>query len=179
MAILIRRLLLWALVSTLCFASPAGAAQEYAVKAAFLLNFARLVEWPSDALPPKSKPWMLCVLGDAPFGQKLEETFRGKRVQQRKTSIVRIDSVDAVDGCHMVFVTRQTDARHQVLERTRSRSVLVVGESEGYADEGAVINLFEESGKIRFEINLAAARSARLQVSSRLSRLARIVGEGR
>ena len=157
-------------------AAPAGAAREYTVKAAFLLNFARLVEWPGDALPAEPNPWVLCVYGQDPFGGALEDTFRGKQVQERAVSIARPDSADGLDACHMVFVPAQRSGDGaSVLARTARRSVLVVGESEGFAADGAAINLFEESGKVRFEINLDAARSARLKVSSRLLRLARLV----
>ncbi len=154
-------------------AAASAAPSEYEVKAAFLLNFARLVEWPAASLAPGS-PLALCVLGSSPFGGALDRVFSGKQVQGREVEI-RSTEVSAAD-CHMVFVPgRAGDRGRQLLEATRGRSVLVVGESEGYAADGAAINLYESGGKIRFEVNRQAARAARLKVSAKLLGLARIV----
>lgn len=148
------------------------------MKAAFLLNFARLVEWPAEALPPEGQPLHLCTYGGDPFGDLLEQTFLGKKVQDRDVEIRDVETGEPLDACHMIFVaTEDAEQRALVLDSTHSRSVLVVGQSDGYAAAGAAINLYEESGRIRFEVNRGAVKGAGLKASSRLLGLARIVGQ--
>lgn len=147
--------------------SPGYAAEpikEYDVKAVFLYNFAKFVEWP-DAVVGQVR---LCLLGVSPFG-KAFDALRGQPVKDRRFDVTAIDSPSAVSGCNMVFVPYSQEKNlDKVLSRARGNGVLVISDSEGFAQRGAMINLYVEDEKVRFEINLHAIESSGLKVSSKL-----------
>ena len=156
---------------------PAAAARlEYEVKAAFLYNFAKFVEWPVGAFPDADAPLELCVLGDDPFGEVLDRTVRTRTVRGRSINVQHGVEGDAVAGCHMLFVGQAGEqGLAHIVHRGGDASVLTVGESEAFVDEGGMIRLFVEGGKVRFEVNAGAAERAQLKLSSQLLKLARSV----
>jgi hypothetical protein len=160
-----------------CLATgQAQTADEYHVKAAFLYNFAKFVEWPDSAFKNSSEPLVICILGRSPFGPLLEQAIQGKQIGGRNL-VVRetADPREAAD-CHLLFIAASEKKRlPAVLEILKATSVLTVGESSNFAGAGGVINFRLDSGKVGLEINLCAAQRARLQISSKLLSLARIV----
>jgi hypothetical protein len=152
---------------------PAAAARaqeaslEYRVKAAYLFNFTKFVDWPANA-PPADAPLTICVAGTSPFGHTLEETVRGELVSGRAltTRVVR-----EPDGCHVLFIPKRVAAA-PLLRQAGTRPILTVGESEEFLRDGGVINFVMQDGKVRFEISQDAAARAQLRISSRLLRLA-------
>lgn len=159
---------LW-LAATLAFAQQGdGAADEYRLKAAFLFNFATFTSWPDSAAEALS----LCVYGDDPFGAHLD-AVAGRKVGQRSLRVMRASSVDALDGCEIVFVSRPMIGNlGRVLDRIGGRPVLVVADSPGADDHGAMLNMDNHGGRIGFSANLAAARRQGLALSARLLNLA-------
>jgi hypothetical protein len=156
-----------------------SAAGEYEVKAAFLLNFARLVKWPADAFSDARSPLTVGLLSSAPSSEQLRKFLEGKSVGSRKVNTRWIESGEEVGEFHMVFVSASSGARAgEVADATRGGPVLLVGESDGFANDGDAINFFTDGNKIRFEINPKAAEAAGLRVSSRLLRVAKIVSDG-
>lgn len=152
---------------------------EYEVKAAFLLNFARLVEWPASAFPDPGAPLVLAVLGDDHVTTTIERAVAGKTVGTRPLQVVRVSASQGVEESHIAFVSSgDRDRQRDVIEAARGRSLLTVGESAHFARDGGIINFFAEGNKIRFEINRSAADRAGLRISSRLLGLARLVPEG-
>jgi hypothetical protein len=152
------------------------ASLEYQVKAAFILNFARFVEWPAGATKDPNAPLEILVLGSAPIEEALLRTVRGQTVMGRPLSVRAIDGADQVPECHVLFISRSEERRlDAILKQVRSRCVLTVGEVEGFAEAGGVINFTTEENKVRFEINPDAAEGAGLKISSKLLSLARIV----
>jgi len=150
------------------------AVSEYQVKAAFLLNFGKFVEWPAQVLPAGELD--ICVLGDDPFGSDLDDTLAGRTVGNRSVQARRIGDPAAARGCAIVFVSRAGAERVKaVLDSLRGAPVLLVGEQDRFANQGGMINFVEVDQKIRFEINEAAARQAGLKISSQLLKLATIV----
>lgn len=148
--------------------APAG---EYQVKAAFLYNFARFVEWPAQAHRPGELT--LCIVGADPFGADINQVM-GKVVGNDRWSVRRVTS-DMVTGCQLVFIGgAESSTLNKVLAGVRGRPVLTVTDSNGFAERGAVLNFYTEQNKIRFEINIDAARRSGLTISSQLLRLARI-----
>lgn len=148
-------------------------AKEYDVKAAFLFRFAQFVQWP-DIQGRKS----ICVgvLEPDPFGAALDEVVDGESIQGRKVVVRRSAEVEGLRGCEIVFIGRT--ARNRTAEHLASIEegpVLTVGEAEGFAHMGGVINFFVEGQKLRFEINPAEARRRGLKLSSQLLTLGRIV----
>jgi len=150
---------------------------EYLVKAAFLYNFAKFVEWPNEAFPDARSPISLCILGDDPFGAALE-TIRGKAVRGRKLVIKKYTQIENIQTCHILFISSsERDRLNQVLDLLKTSNVLTVGDIEKFANKGGVVNLIKIGNKIKFEINVAKAREAGLKISSKLLKLAKIVGD--
>jgi hypothetical protein len=162
------------------FCPPASAQElatpEYKVKAAFLYNFATLTEWPSNTFTNTTEPFVIGVLGRDPFGSSLDTIFRGKTLEGRPISIVRFSGVREVHGCHLLFIPASEEARlPSILSHLSSQPVLTVGDSAHFAWRGGIIGLVNHGEEIHFEINLEAAKKARLKLSSKLLRLAETV----
>ncbi|HXG86920.1 MAG TPA: YfiR family protein [Vicinamibacterales bacterium] len=152
------------------------APSEYDVKAAFLLNFARYVQWPAS---PPGQPFRLCVLGTNPFGRRLESVIGGEQWRGGRIELISAPTVRDARDCHLLYVPASvTDHFVAAAADLARRPVLTVGETRAFLGRGGIIQLFVEDGKVRFSINRQAADNAHLQVSSRLLRLARIVIQG-
>jgi hypothetical protein len=175
----LRRLSLVVCALLVCLAPPAVTAAptpEYLIKAAYLYNFALFVEWPADAFATIEGPIVIGVLGNDPFDQALDRTIQDKRINNRRLIIRRLQWSQDLRQCHILFVSSSEVARTGELRaRLEGSPVLVVGETEDFAHRAGSINFFIESNKVRFEVNVDAARRARLNVSAKLLKLARIV----
>jgi hypothetical protein len=171
------------LILVLILGFPAAAAlwaqvEEYRVKAFFLYNFTRYVEWPPEAFKSANDPIVICILGESPFGDAMEEAIRGKEVAGRRLAVRSITGAPAGYPCHVLFVAAGEEKRFRTLAGTlRQSPVLTVGETGGFASEGGVINFKLEDGKLRFEINPETAAKDHLRISSKLLNLAQIVGK--
>jgi hypothetical protein len=177
-AILNRRLRLTLAFLVMVLAPAAAQAQvnEYQVKAAFLYNFARYVEWPPQAFNSASDPIVICVAGQSPFGTSLEEAVSGKSLAGRRLVVREISAVGSKCNCQILFVTAAERKRfHSAVGELRDSAVLTVGDTPGFTRDGGVINFRLEDGKVRFEINVEAAEQEHLHISSKLLSLAEIV----
>jgi hypothetical protein len=169
-----------ALVITL--AVIAGAARsaepqsgEYLVKAAFIYNIAKFVEWPPGTFETDSSPVVLCILGKDPFGGSLK-TIEGKAVQGRPLIVRHIERVEDPGPCHILFISSSEAARlPQILAHVKDARILTIADMPRFAQNGGVINLVTMENRIGMEINTTAAEQARIQISSKLLKLARIV----
>ena len=143
---------------------------EYRVKAAYLFNFTKFVEWPRDS---GDGPVTICVAGRNVFGGVLTELVRGELVHGRpiETRLV----VAPTSDCHVLFVPRGAAAA-AYLRAARDMPVFTVGESSDFLSLGGVANFILDGANVRFEIDADAAERAGLRVSSRLLRLARVGG---
>jgi hypothetical protein len=157
-------------------ATSGGTVDEYQVKAAFLYNFAVFVEWSSTAFKTDKDPMQICVLGVDPFGRSLVDLLKGKTVSGRPIAVTDIADSNRASACHIVFVSSSESKRARtILKGLPATGVLTVGETDGFASEGGMVNFTREDGRLRFEINPAVAVDARLRISSRVLQLARIV----
>ena len=146
---------------------------EYQIKAAFLFNFAKFVEWPPAAFAEATSPIVIGILGKNPYNEDLARIIRDKKVDDRPLVIKELRSPTETTNCHILFISTSEKTRlPQIIKSLRGTSVLTVGEMDRFVENGGMINFFLESGKIRFEINNAAATSAGLKISSRLLALA-------
>ena len=167
-------------VCTVASGTPTAQAQprlvrEYQIKAAFLYNFVKFVEWPDDTFTDSSTPLTLCVLGEDPFGAALD-SLKGKAVKGRKLAIKRFESDQELEGCHVLFISLpEKNHLAQIIETLKDSSILTVGEMEQFAELGGIINFTIERSKIRFIINVNAAEQAGLKISSKLLRLAKVI----
>jgi hypothetical protein len=156
-------------------AEGAAGLTEYQVKAAFLLNFARFVEWPASVLPAGT-PIVFAVLGEDPFGAELEQTLSGQSVAGRPLSIKRSRRLEELPRAHVLFVSASEDEKlARILDQLAETPVLVVGETPDFALRGGIIGLRLEGGRVRFDVNIEAADRSGLRLSSQLLHLARIV----
>ena len=163
--------LLMAVTSTRTQESPPS---EYRVKAAFLLNFAKFVEWPPEAFTDKASPFIIGVLGQNPFGNDLEQTISGKTVNDRALQIrEKVQTITEATNCHILFISTSEKKRlPEIFDGLRGTRVLTVGEMDGFTKSGGAINFVMEGNKIRFEIREEAAKKAGLKISSKLLSLA-------
>lgn len=161
-----------------------AARDEYTVKAAFILNFVRLVTWPDglfaepDATPEDQSRSQLVIgiVGPSPLVSRMVRLMGRKTVRGYRVAPRAVESVEDLPGCHVLVITRDAaTSSEEFLLAVSGQAVLVVGEMEGFAGRGAVINFYEDSHKIRFEVNRQAAKRQDLKISSRLLGLARIV----
>ncbi len=149
---------------------------EYQLKAVFLFNFAKFVDWPATSFAGPQSPFVVCILGPAPFGRAVDDVFRDKTVDNRPVVIERFKNIAQARQCHMVFVS-QSEGFHlaDIILHLRGECVLLVGESDGFAEAGGVIQFVIEDNRVHFLINPDAAGRAGLKISSQLLSLARVV----
>ena len=160
-------------------AQPA-VSKEYQVKAAFLFNFVQFVEWPPAAFTNSDAPICIGVLGEDPFGTALEETVRGETVRNRKLIVQRSRLVENLKDCQLIFISKsETERVSEILGNLDPAPVLTVGETQDFAQQGGIVNLYLAANKVRFEINPAAARRKGLKISSELLSLGKIIGANR
>ena len=156
-------------------ALPAGPPNEYALKSVFLYNFCRFIDWPEFAFSSPTEPLVIGVLGDDPFGSMLLEAVQGERFRGRPIEIERYRSPREVGRCHLLFVTGEETARmNEILAATAGKSIVTVGESEMFVQRGGMIALAADRNRVRLLINPDALRAAKLDVSSKLLRVAEI-----
>jgi hypothetical protein len=148
-------------------------AEEYRVKGAFLLNFAKFVEWPPQAFKGPDDPIGICVLGESPFNPALEAAARAIVVEKRSLVIRQIPDVQQGRQCQILFVSVAERKRVRgMLEAVSGSSVLTVGESDGFIAAGGVVEFRVDDGKVKMEINAPAAVRAGLHISAKLLSLA-------
>jgi hypothetical protein len=163
-------------LTVLAVCAPGQAVDEYQMKAAFLYNFVKFVKWPPQTFRTPSDPFTICIFGPNPFGSALEEATGGNVIEGRRLVIQQLNAAQPSCNCQILFVAAQESKRFRfVASRLQETGVLAVGESEGFADDGGVINFKIERGRLHFEINVIAAERAHLQISSKLLSLAQIV----
>jgi len=159
-------------------AGRAGGITEYDLKAAYLYNFTRYIDWPQEAFGDARSPFVIGVLGDDPLRAALDEVARRKMAQGRKIVIRRFKSWKDYQPCHLLFLPRTVEngIKKNVITRTRGSPLLLVGETPGLARRGATVNFYPDiNGTIGFEINVDATTERNLQVDARLLKLARVV----
>jgi hypothetical protein len=156
---------------------------EYLIKAGFIYNFANLVQWPSSSFAQPDSPIVIVILGEDHFGTTLDRALEGKKVNARPFVIKRAKSISELQrtlgpqkDCQILYVS-SSEMPHlsDAIQMLKGIPVLTIGETPGFARNGGIINLILEDNKVRFEVNVAAAKEADLNISSRLLALARIV----
>lgn len=167
------------LLAVLAWSHPgfgAESSREYQVKAAFLFNFTKFIEWPVERFATPTNPVVIGVFGKNPFGNDLSETVKGK-TNGNRSFMVRVVSTPAeATNCHLVFLPAGED---KVLAEMQpllvAAGVITVGETELFARQQGVINFVMEAGKLRFDLNMETADHARLKINAQLQQLARKV----
>ena len=160
------------------------ASVEYKIKAAYLLNFAKFVEWPTNRFPTATSPIKVGVLGKDPFGADLDGIMADRVIEGRKFQIIRASELEGILACHIVFVSSSERRQFpQIIETLHKANVLTVGEHEQFLQQGGIIRFFlhedpvRSESTVRFEISAPAAEKAGLRISSKLLQIAKPPGK--
>ncbi len=158
-------------------ATRAEAVPASALKAAFLLHFAQFVEWPADALPSDA-PIAVCVIGDDAVASAFETTARDRVVAAHALALRRLRAGDSTRSCQVLFVSGSEPRLAETIDAIKGAPVFTVSDKTRFANEGGMVELFLESGHMRFAVNVDAVQRSRVRVSSRVLGLAKIVRDG-
>lgn len=146
------------------------------LKAVYLFNFAKFVEWPAEVFPAPDSPINFCVLGRSPAGDELDASIHGKGINTHIIAVRHLHGPEEIKDCHLVFLTASAGKQQRkLLQSARGVPVLLVSEMPGFARSGGEINFLIENGRLIFEVNAGAAEAAHLKISSKLLALAHIV----
>jgi hypothetical protein len=166
-------------IAAFVFAAPPSLSQEpavpleYQVKAAFLLNFTRFVEWPPEVFAAPDSPVTICIQGRDPFGSTLDQIVEGETVGERKVAVERVRRAPSA-GCHVLFIS-DPDRSPSAARVGSGHGVLTVGEGEQFVRQGGIVSFVVDNRRVRFEINYRASTKAGIKISSRLLAIARTV----
>lgn len=150
--------------------------EQNMVKGAFLAKFALFVEWPSSAFANATAPVTIGVIGEDPFGPQYEVALSKELANGRPFKVKRFNEPTGIEDCQILYVSRSTSDRlPEILAAVGSRPILVVGDEEQFAHRGGMVNFVKDDGKLRFEVNVEAARSNGLKLSAKLMQVARAV----
>jgi len=166
---------------TVAFAATGTPTSEYDLKAVFLFQFAHFVTWPARSFRSENSPITIGVLGKDPFGTTLDAIVADELVGGRKLVVRRYQLVDQVDECHVLFISASEEPRlPSVLARLKGRSILTVGDTKDFAAQDGIVGFTVDKKRLKLRVNLAAADSANLTISSKLLRQADVVrGQGK
>jgi len=146
------------------------------VKAVFLVNFLSFTEWPATKLGPPPARLLIAILGDPSFAAAVEKAAAGHTVNGRPIAVQAVETAEQAAGAHLVFIaSSQTHRLPAVLRTLAGATVLTVGDTDGFAQDGVAINLYTFDNRVRIEVNSTAAARAGVHLSANLMRLARIV----
>ena len=150
--------------------------KEQQVKAAFIYNFLKFVEWPASRFQDTNSPFVIGVLGKCPISAQLEDTVKGRKINGREIIVKTVDTLEAAKATYLLFVAASEDSRLDTwMPDLVSTNVLTVGESDQFGKGGGIIKFVLEGDKLRFEINMDAADRARLKISAQLQKLAKAI----
>ena len=153
--------------------SQQSKAGEFQVKAAYLYNFGRFVAWPDQNSPDANAAFEICVLGADPFGATLDSTLATASIGGKNVQAKRITKPQDVDDCRILFIST-SEERHlkDVLSALDNASVLTVSDIPRFSERGGMIGFILDGDRVRFDVNLSSAQSARLTLSSELLKVA-------
>jgi len=150
---------------------PAQFQDESAVRAAFVFNLTKYVEWPHPG-----DEIVIGFVGDEHMGETLRKTLAGKTVESRPIRVVLSPTDDELQHCHLLYITHSSSKTlHAALDKVRSKGVLTVGDTDSFTREGGIIGLVRSGEQIQIQVNLEMAQESQLKISSRLLNLATLV----
>ena len=173
------------LVGLVCFGLAGGLAVgdeliggvgEYQVKAVFLYNFTQFTEWPKGTFSASNAPFVIGIVGEDPFGDTMDKSVRGEVVRGHPLVVKRLRPDEDMRSCQVLFISRSEKARlPELLDKLKGSPVLTMGDIEGFAQQGGMVNLLLVNKSVKMEINSAAAEEAGLRISGKVLSLASIV----
>jgi hypothetical protein len=158
------------------FAASAQEVNEYQVKAAYVYNLAKFVEWPSGAFHGATDPIGICVFGQSPIADALEEAVAGEKIDDRRLIVHRVSEVQEANNCHILFIAaRPRKHLRTILANLKTGGTLTVGETADFLEEGGALNFLLEGNKVRIEVNMNAVERQQFHISPKLLSLARVL----
>ena len=149
---------------------------EYHVKAGFLGNFAKFIQWPATFFPKADSPYILGIVGEDPFGTIIDQAVEGFTVGDRPMLVRRFRDAMSLKFCHILFISRSQKAHlDDILAQLRETPTLTVSDMENFCEKGGMINFILIDNNIRFAINASASKKAGLKLSSSLLSLAKAI----
>jgi hypothetical protein len=153
---------------------------DFQVKATYLYNFGRFIEWPGKVAAAEGGSFTVCVLGQDPFGPSLDATLAGETIGGRTIVAKRISSAEESGNCQIIFLSLADDSRlNKIIADLDKKAVLTVSDMPQFVKRGGMIQFVAEGKKVRFEVNLTATQHAGLTLSSELLKVATAVRKDR
>ena len=190
-------LVLFLVLNTPKARADSAESKEYQIKAAFIYNFIKFVDWPEEKMADSNEPITIGIIGSKDFIKAFEPVVK-KKIKNRNISIKYFEGYEKLDRtqeddrqwnqkmealktCHVLMFCSYYSVRikdlSQIIKALKGSPVLTVGETAGFLESGGIINFLVEDKKVRFEINVTAAKKSKLKISSQLLRLAKRVVE--
>ncbi|HPG38092.1 MAG TPA: YfiR family protein [bacterium] len=172
-----RQIILLLLFCSVLIGNAISQISEYSVKAVYLERFTRFMQWPSNiALEDTTQEFILGVIGDNPFENKLEEIYTEQKIKNKKVKLVYYQNVSQIEECHLLFIARtDNDKLFKILSYCSNKPILTVSDTGGFGGYGVHINFYISDNKVKFEINEKALHKAGLKCSYLLLKSARII----
>ena len=146
---------------------------EPALKAAYIYNFALFTEWPAEAVPAAG-PLVICMTSDAAIGEALERAVKNRPIAGRRITVAPIAPGGSARACHVLYVSGGSASRaKELVSGLRGAPVLTISDVEGFTELGGIALFFFDQGRLRFSVDIGAAKRAGLVINSRLLTLAR------
>jgi hypothetical protein len=165
--------LAWSLIGVSSLPAQQPKPTAYEVKAAYLYNFGKFVEWPAKVTAGNNEPFMICVLGKDPFGASLDATIAGEAIDGRSVLAKRLSKPQEALNCRVLFISSSEDVQlKEILSTLEKASVLTVSDMSQFTRRGGMIQFVDDANRVRFEVNLTVAERAGLTLSSQLLKVA-------
>lgn len=149
-------------------------ALEYKVKAAFLYNFTRFVNWQPAAFHSPDAPFVIGIIGNDPFGTYIEDIVEGEKVGDRDIIVQRYSDIKEINNCQIIFISiSETAKTKEIISSIEHQNILTVSDDEHFLKSGGQLRFFKESNKVRIQINMTAVKKSQLEISSKLLRIAK------
>lgn len=151
---------------------------EYVIKSMFIIKAAEFISWPkSSGIDKKGSTFKICIIGSTPLKRELEEVTSGKFIQDqiipgkkikgKKVEIIYSDDIDSIPECHIVFISKSHSSKlEDIIKILENKPILTVADSEGFASKGVMLNLVIRNNTVKYEINQAAIKKAKLKTDS-------------
>lgn len=148
---------------------------ENRVKAAYVYNFTKFIDWPSDGSSGKGEPLRICIVGSDSLRTLLGE-LHNREVKGRALTVVRIKDLNALEACNMVYISRSEERQFSlILQHLQGAPVLTVSDIPQFARKGGMIGFVTENERVKIEVNQRSIRQAGLKVSAKLLEVARVI----
>jgi hypothetical protein len=165
--------LAWSLIGASTLPAQQPKASAYEVKAVYLYNFGKFVEWPAKVRAGHNEPFTICVLGKDPFGASLDSTIAGEAIDGRSILAKRISKPQEGLNCRVLFISSSEEAQlKEILATLETTSVLTVSDISQFTRRGGMIQFVDDANRVRFEVNLTVVERAGLTLSSQLLKVA-------